>query len=384
MRSPDSVNRQSGIREIAVFTAAASALQIAESFIPGPVPGIKLGLANVVVITALLKLGFRAAFEIAVLRVLISSLLLGTFLSPAFFLSLSGSLASTLVMGAVFYLNGGKKHMLFGVTGISLAGAAAHNIAQVSLVYAVFVGSNAVFFLLPVLGISAVVTGFITGAIAQSAAGSMEKKVRQKNEAGAGHSFKSREIICRQWARRVPAAAKITAVTAVLIYTAMSKDLSAPAAVFASVTALFFAAGIRPAQALKAFLRSLPFLMFAFAAPLLTGAGPEQGALNALRIASMLASALLLIGTTSAVELASGIELLMRPLKIAGISGARTAAILALTLDAVPAVFESSAAYIKERIKGKIKISETAGAVTGIFNAAYATAENIMKSGQRR
>ncbi|MFQ5488479.1 MAG: Gx transporter family protein, partial [Gammaproteobacteria bacterium] len=84
---------------IAWLTALAIAIHIAESVLPSPLPGVKPGLANVVTLTVLFLYGWSAAVWVSLLRVLVGSLLIGTFLTPTFALSLSGALASLVVLG---------------------------------------------------------------------------------------------------------------------------------------------------------------------------------------------------------------------------------------------------------------------------------------------
>ena len=86
-------------RRIARHAAAAIVLTVAEAAIPLPLPGIKPGLANIVTLVVLARWGWREAVWVSLLRVLAGSLLLGQFLAPGFFLSLSGALASLLVLG---------------------------------------------------------------------------------------------------------------------------------------------------------------------------------------------------------------------------------------------------------------------------------------------
>jgi heptaprenyl diphosphate synthase len=85
-------------RRIAALAAVAIALQVLEAGIPSPIPGVKPGLANIVTLVALLMLGWRAALALTLVRVCAASLLLGTFLSPAFWLSLMGGIAALLVL----------------------------------------------------------------------------------------------------------------------------------------------------------------------------------------------------------------------------------------------------------------------------------------------
>ena len=73
---------------IALLVGLGVVLHRLEAMLPLPTPWVKLGLANIMTLVALVFLGFRAAVEVTLLRVLLGSVLGGTFLSPTFFLSL--------------------------------------------------------------------------------------------------------------------------------------------------------------------------------------------------------------------------------------------------------------------------------------------------------
>ncbi|NNG13049.1 MAG: Gx transporter family protein, partial [Halobacteria archaeon] len=81
-------------QRIAWLAALAITIHILESAFPSPLPGIKPGLANVITIVVLDQFGWRSAAWVSLLRVLCGSLLLGTFLTPTFLLSLSGAVCS--------------------------------------------------------------------------------------------------------------------------------------------------------------------------------------------------------------------------------------------------------------------------------------------------
>jgi heptaprenyl diphosphate synthase len=157
------------IRKPAVLIACACILQSLESMIPAPIPGVRLGLANAVTVVALADLGSRAALEVAILRTLLASLILGTFLSPTFLLSLSGAVTSTLVMAVAYRLGASGNRPLFSLAGISLIGAVTHNATQLALAYGLLVRHPGIFLMAPWLGLSAVATGWITGLIAMQA-----------------------------------------------------------------------------------------------------------------------------------------------------------------------------------------------------------------------
>ena len=144
MNNPDSVHRRMAV--IALLVGLGVVLHRLEALLPLPTPWVKLGLANIMTLIALVFLGFRAALEVTLLRVLLGSVLGGTFLSPTFFLSLAGGLASVTVMGILY--RGGRK--IFSLVGISVAAAYAHTSAIFVCVFFLFIHQKTFFHLLPV------------------------------------------------------------------------------------------------------------------------------------------------------------------------------------------------------------------------------------------
>jgi heptaprenyl diphosphate synthase len=143
---------------IALLTGLAIVLMAIERMIPIPVavPGVKLGLANVVTLTALYLFTWRDTLSIILLRVLLGSLILGSF--SAFMFSLGGALMAFVVMALLVSL----APRLFSVVGVSVCGAVAHNIGQL-LVAAAVVQNLRIVSYLPVLLLAAVGTGLATG-----------------------------------------------------------------------------------------------------------------------------------------------------------------------------------------------------------------------------
>lgn len=150
------------IARFGVLTAAALALGYIEQFIPiTGIPGVKLGLSNTVLLYALYMMGARSAALLMVLKVLLSGLL---FAGPgAMLYSLAGGCASLAAMLPVKRI-----FPRVGVVGVSIAGAVFHNIGQI-LVASFVVLTRAVFAYLPVLLISGVIAGLLTGIAAKYA-----------------------------------------------------------------------------------------------------------------------------------------------------------------------------------------------------------------------
>lgn len=146
------------IAETGLLITLAMVLSYVESLIPAfvAIPGIKVGLANIVVVYALYRLDFKHAFLISLLRVLLSALLFGTVLTLAY--SAAGAFLSLVGMSIL------KRTGLFGTTAVSVSGAVLHNLGQIA-VAAALLGTGALFYYLPFLIISGVVTGVVIGLV---------------------------------------------------------------------------------------------------------------------------------------------------------------------------------------------------------------------------
>ena len=142
----------------AVLLSLALALSYLERFIPLqmviPLPGVKLGLANIVTLIALYLLGTKAAFAILVPRCIMGAVFGGGITGLLF--SMTGGLLAMSVMALC------RRIPCFSVYGVSVLGAAAHNIGQILaamvLLEAVYVGAY-----LPYLLLVAIATGMATG-----------------------------------------------------------------------------------------------------------------------------------------------------------------------------------------------------------------------------
>ena len=146
---------------IARLAAAAIALSLVDAAIPMPLPGVKPGLANIVVLLVLYRHGWGIAAWVGGLRVATASLLLGQFLAPAFFLSLSGAVGSLLVLALVARL----PRRWFGPVSLSVFAAFAHIGAQLVLARPWLVPHDGVFLLAPLFAAAALVFGVVNGLI---------------------------------------------------------------------------------------------------------------------------------------------------------------------------------------------------------------------------
>ncbi|RMG92431.1 MAG: Gx transporter family protein [Zetaproteobacteria bacterium] len=144
----------------------ATALHVLEASLPSLGPWFKPGLANLVTLVALSLLGPKAAFNLALWRVILGSLFIGTLFTPTFIMSLSGALAAVIVM-----LLAHRYMPYLSLVGISLLGATAHMTAQFVVVELLFIQQSAIYLLLPALLLLSAITGWINGALASYIAG---------------------------------------------------------------------------------------------------------------------------------------------------------------------------------------------------------------------
>ena len=151
---------QNKVAHLGVFLAVALICSYIESLIPFyfGIPGVKLGLTNIVVVLMLYCVGTKEAFFISLLRIVLAGFMFGNMFSILY--SLSGGCFSFLMM----YLL--KKTGKLGILPISIMGGLSHNIGQ--MVVAAFIVSNyQILYYLPVLLIAGAVTGLLIGIAAQ-------------------------------------------------------------------------------------------------------------------------------------------------------------------------------------------------------------------------
>lgn len=142
-----------------VFTALALIFSYVESLIPinFGIPGIKLGLANLIIIIALYKMSVKEAYVLSVVRVVLAGFIFGNLFSIIY--SLAGGLLSLTVMALL------KKSDKFSLFGISMAGGVFHNVGQLIVAMIVLESLNIAYYM-PVLLISGLITGFVIGIVA--------------------------------------------------------------------------------------------------------------------------------------------------------------------------------------------------------------------------
>lgn len=165
------MNKTKRLVLISLFISQALVLSIIESWIPIPipVPGVKLGLANIITLIVIIFFGFKEALTVVIIRTMLASIFGGGGLI-VFLFSSAGGILSTIVMASLYKI----KYDIFSIVGISVAGAAAHNIGQV-LVATLLMKDVTVITILPLI----LVFGSLMGVLVGIASNFLEKKLRK-------------------------------------------------------------------------------------------------------------------------------------------------------------------------------------------------------------
>lgn len=149
----------------ALLAALALALSWLESLIPFQpgLPGVKLGLPNLVIVFCLYRMNVKSAILVNVVRILLAGLMFSGLFGMLY--SLCGAAFSMSIMVLLLFINRKRNHDLFSIIGVSMAGGVFHNLGQLLIAMLAVTSAN-LFFYFPVLIISGIVTGIINGIVA--------------------------------------------------------------------------------------------------------------------------------------------------------------------------------------------------------------------------
>ena len=153
------MNKNKKLANMAMLVALAMIFSYVESLIPinFGVPGMKLGVANLVTVTGLYFLKTPEVLAVSVLRVLLTGFIFGNGMSIIY--SLAGAVVSLLAMVLVKKMDG------ISIVGVSITGGVFHNIGQILVAMAVVENLKLIYYL-PVLLVAGTVTGFVIGIVA--------------------------------------------------------------------------------------------------------------------------------------------------------------------------------------------------------------------------
>lgn len=147
--------------ELSFYTACAATISIVESLIPKPLPFLKIGLANIVLVLLIMQGKEFSALIVLFGKVLLAGLFIGTLLMPTTLIALGSGLISLVSM---FFIARFKLGLSW--VGISIIGAITHNLMQLVIVRSIIIYSNSIFEFIPFLLILGIGTGTVTGIMA--------------------------------------------------------------------------------------------------------------------------------------------------------------------------------------------------------------------------
>jgi heptaprenyl diphosphate synthase len=362
------------IKKISLWVAIASVLQISESLIPHPIPGIRFGFANIVTLIILVNYTFSIALKVAILRTIVSSFMMGTFLSPAFFLSFFAALISTLVMGGLYRISTTYNQFYFSLVGISVLGAFTHNMAQLILAYFLLIKHAGIFVLLPWLSIGAVVMGLISGMIAMK---TTEKLMRPRNgrlykasRRDAEPTFETRGFFPGDsFLYRLKSETKILGVLLLAAIVLTVDSLWFHAFIFSAIIILAVASRISFINLFLTIKRLFLLVLTSFLLPIFFDDGYETifrlgpivvsagalsaGALYSLRILVLLMISTLLVQTTSIEDMTMGLKNVLYPFKFFGIDPDKTGKIITLSWQWIPELWKEIRSMMKFLVTNK-------------------------------
>jgi heptaprenyl diphosphate synthase len=180
-----SMSRTHRLVLIALLTATAAILGYLESLLPSfiPIPGVKIGLPNIVTMISIVLFNTPVALGIAVARVLLTGFMFGSLSSILY--ALAGGIVSCGVMGALAHINRQRQireqDAPFSLLGISVIGAMAHNLGQLCVATIVVQNLRPMLFYLPFLLLFAIPVGLLTGTIARRLLPYLNRLLPQKS-----------------------------------------------------------------------------------------------------------------------------------------------------------------------------------------------------------
>lgn len=164
-------NRTKKIALYGMFIALAFIFNYVERLLPFNfgIPGIKLGLANIVVLMALYTLGYKAAFTLTVVRVLLTGFSYGSMYHVMY--GMAGAMLSFLFMSVL------HKTKKFSIVGVSIIGGLGHNIGQILV--AMWILSESLLYYLPFLLVGGAISGTLIGILGSLIVTRVQKLVKQ-------------------------------------------------------------------------------------------------------------------------------------------------------------------------------------------------------------
>jgi heptaprenyl diphosphate synthase len=368
---PSAIEKTNTPENMSLLVATAAILQISESLLPYPIPGLRFGFANIVSLIILIQYGFKPALTVTLLRTIVSSFILGSFLSPGFILSFFGGLAGICVAGILRQVSNRVSFLRISPVGLGMAGAFAHNMVQVNLAYLMIIRLEQIFFLIPWLAFGALVFGAFSGSMTT---GIIKLIILKKNVVTMKFQSGSNNIntIYKQGdslLHKCMAEIKFAVVLGLTILLVLKENLIMYALVFAGILIIIAASGLAYKETFKILKRIWVVILSSFVLPLYFNPGSQvfietgfvslhkeavvAGSVFATRIILLALLSSILAQTTETRDFTKGIRTFIKPFDRVGMDSSYIASTISLSLLSLPQVWNEIRALIRFLIKGK-------------------------------
>ena len=334
-------------RWISVGTLSALSLLLGyvESFIPIPIPGVKLGLANIPILVALARGDLQGAFFVGMLKVAATGLLFGNPITFAY--SLVGTLLAYALMAPLSRLRTMRLEM------VSIVGALAHETGQL-VVAQVMLGTTLVWYSAPLLAVAGCLTGLLCGIVARKTALLLEEMDNTSTQVGSVIPSQKTLVSDGATASGPFLAIVLTVYIVFLIVTLHANSLVASLICFGLAAITTGIAHVSPRTIRSALAPTLPLALLTFVAQVasaqrgtvlctfgpiaLTHEALEASALMLLRLGSVTLASVALVALVGRGGLARCAQQLFVPFEALGISTCGPQLALSTTLQLIPAL----------------------------------------------
>ena len=349
---------------IGVLAAFALVLGYLETFIPIPVPGVKLGLANIAILLCFMRLDAGAALFVTLLKVLAQGLLFGSPLTFAY--SLAGSALAYLVMAFAMRLPGMHPAM------VSVLGAVAHTAGQMA-VATVLLGTRFVWLAAPVLLVAAIATGVLCGVLAVR----LDRALAERADGGIEPDADAPAIVIRELPEVSdrPVGVLLASFAVFTVLAIIFDDILVLALLLGIADIMCIAAHVRPASFVRGLRAFLVLLVVSAIAHLISY--PREEAVAAivrmgLRLGSIMGMSLAVMSFIGRDDLLAFTVRLARRLEGRGVSMQGPLLALNVALQTVPVL----AAGTKREV-GKVSLGALGDAIADVYARADGIAAAI-------
>jgi uncharacterized membrane protein/energy-coupling factor transporter transmembrane protein EcfT len=362
---------------LSVLIATAAVFQLSESMLPYPIPGLRLGLANIISLIILFQFGYKPALVVTLLRTVVSSFIIGSFLSPGFVLSFTAGLASISVAAFCLRLSAYIPFLQLSPLGVGIIGAFVHNMVQLLLAYVMFFNHPGIFVLVPWLTLGSVVLGALSGSLATAVLNRLSKESEQlANIPFSAPSFENRTYQPGDsLIHRCPVVVKIAFVLIATLLTVFYENLFFYTFVFFVINALIILSSLGYWQVFSVLKKLWSIILGAFLLPLFFNHGSQElinTSFGTLHVEAFLSSVIfsmriillallsnLLARTTSVESFTSGIRIYLKPFDLIGLNSTNIAENISNSLSALPRVWVEMRSVLNFLLAGKPKNLKT-------------------------